>query len=273
MIALAPCKINLGLQITEKRTDGYHALDTLFYPIALHDAIEILPNKNAIQAIQFTHSGLPIPGETNSNLCIKAYELLKKDFPSIPSIKMHLHKNIPMGAGLGGGSSDGATVLILLNVLFNLALTTAALEDYALQLGSDCPFFIQQKPCHATGRGEVFSPITLSLKDYQIVLVHPGIHISTAWAFSQINPQPTNKSTKEIIQLPIDQWKTELTNDFEKAVLALHPTLATLKTSLYEQGATYVSMSGSGSSFYALFSLTINTKTLRLPNTYRVDII
>jgi 4-diphosphocytidyl-2-C-methyl-D-erythritol kinase len=273
MIALAPCKINLGLQITAKRPDGYHELDTVFYPIALHDAIEILPNAQSNESIVFTHSGLTIPGDTQNNLCIKAYHLLKKDFPSIPHIKMHLHKNIPMGAGLGGGSSDGSTVLKMLNTLFHLSLSNESLCYYALQLGSDCPFFIEQQACHATGRGEIFTPLQLDLTAYQIVLVHPNIHISTAWAFNQIHPQQPARTTDQLVKLPVPQWKDQLKNDFEKAVLLAHPELDQLKNNLYQQGATYVSMSGSGSSFFALFPLTINVKALTLNVSFRMDLI
>lgn len=273
MIALAPCKINLGLHITSKRTDGYHELDTVFYPVNLHDAIEILPNHHAQNEIEFTASGLHIPGNEDQNLCIKAYHLLKKDFPSITPIRMHLHKNIPMGAGLGGGSSDGTTVLKMLNSIFKLELTKESLSNYALQLGSDCPFFVSSTACHATGRGEIFSPLTLSLSNYQLVLIHPGIHISTAWAFNQITPHQHPISTLQLVQLPIEQWKNTLINDFEKSVLIAHPKLDALQSMLYQNGATYVSMSGSGSSFFALFPLTINVKALPIPSEYRVDFV
>ncbi len=249
MVSFPNCKINLGLHITGKRPDGYHNLETIFYPINLKDVLEIVPSEN----FEFTVSGLPVNGNENDNLCAKAYYLLKKDFPSLPPINMWLHKHIPMGAGLGGGSSDGAFTLKLLNEKFLLNLSTDQLIGYALQLGSDCPFFIINKPCFASGRGEILEPFELNLLDYSFVLVCPKIHISTAWAFSQINPQPSTKSLKEIINQPIEKWKNELQNDFEKAALKKFPEMNDIKENLYRTGALYASMSGSGSAFYGIF--------------------
>ena len=192
--------------------------------------------------------------DTSNNLCAKAYDFLKKDFPSLPSVKMHLHKNIPMGAGLGGGSADGAFTLKLLNKKFHLGLSKEQLINYALQLGSDCPFFILNEPCFATSRGEVMENISIDLSAYQFIIVNPDIHISTAWAFKNIIPSIPKKSIKEIIQQPITTWKNELINDFEIAVIKEYPVISEIKEQLYNAGAVYVSMSGSGSSIFAIIN-------------------
>ncbi|TRZ82271.1 MAG: 4-(cytidine 5'-diphospho)-2-C-methyl-D-erythritol kinase [Sediminibacterium sp.] len=249
MIQFSPCKINIGLSILEKRADGFHALETVFYPVALHDIVELVPAKS----FAFFHTGISIPGDTSNNLCVKAYQLLKADFPQMSNVQIHLHKNIPMGAGLGGGSGDGTTVLKILNTLFNLNLSKEQLLNYAAQLGSDCPFFIFNKACHATGRGEILEPIAIDLSNYTIALIHPGIHIATSWAFQQLNPSVKEKSIATIIKQPIETWKAELINDFEAPVFKAHPSLETFKNNLYRQGAIYASMSGSGSSLFGIF--------------------
>ena len=251
MISFPNCKINLGLHILEKRTDGFHELETVFYPLALQDALEIV--QAAGTAINFTITGLTIEGSWENNICVKAYHLLKKDFPALPSINMHLHKVIPTGAGLGGGSADGAFALSLLNKKFELGISEEKLMDYALQLGSDCPFFIRNKPCYARGRGEKLEEINLDLNSYKIVLVHPCIHINTAWAFSKIIPSKQKASVKEIIQKPVAKWKEELVNDFEEIVFKEQPEIRKIKENLYEQGAIYASMTGSGSSVFGIF--------------------
>jgi 4-diphosphocytidyl-2-C-methyl-D-erythritol kinase len=273
MIAFPHCKINLGLSIIAKRADGYHELETVFYPVALQDMVEIVHSNNTSSEIQFSNTGLAIPGDETNNLCIKAYHLLKKDFPSIPAIKMHLHKHIPMGAGLGGGSSDGSAVLRLLNQQFNLGLSVTQLVAYAAQLGSDCPFFIYDNPCHATGRGELLSPIPCNLSDYTIVLVHPEIHVSTAWAFGQLTPHAKEKSIATIVSQPMETWKEELINDFEAPIFVAHPYLAKIKAELYQQGAIYASMSGSGSSLFGLFPKGKNKPTLSFEQKFRIDYI
>ncbi|MFZ1454383.1 MAG: 4-(cytidine 5'-diphospho)-2-C-methyl-D-erythritol kinase, partial [Ferruginibacter sp.] len=204
MVSFPNCKINLGLHILGKREDGFHNLETLFYPVPFKEALELIPSLNS--AIEFTATGLAVDGNTSDNLCVKAYHLLKKDYPEIPAVKIHLHKAIPLGAGLGGGSADAAFMLKLLNEKFKLQLSTDQLINYALQLGSDCPFFIINKPCYATGRGEVLEETTLDLSAYKIVLINPGIHINTGWAFSNITPALPVKSIKEIIQQPINSW-------------------------------------------------------------------
>ncbi len=254
MIVFPNCKINLGLHITRKRQDGYHDLETVFYPVAVKDILEAITGNDQQSPIQFTLTGLPVAGNTDNNLCMKAWQLLKNDFPQLPAIQLHLHKNIPMGAGLGGGSADGAFTLQLLNNKFRLRLSDTQLLDYALQLGSDCPFFILNKPCYATGRGEILTPVQVDLSGYSWVLVHPAVHISTAWAFANITPAAPAQSLQEAISLPVEQWKDAVTNDFEAPVCAHYPELKKVKEDLYRAGAVYASMSGSGSSFYGLFS-------------------
>ena len=269
MIQFPNCKINLGLSILAKRADGYHELETVFYPIAVSDALEILPAAN----LTMTQSGIAVPGDPAQNLCLKAYHLLKKDFPQLPTVQMHLHKNIPMGAGLGGGSSDGTAALIMLNQQFDLGLNEQQLIDYASQLGSDCPFFVYNKACHASGRGEILTPINLDLSNYQFLLVHPGVHIATAWAFQQLNPNTKSESIRSIIEKPITDWKNTLINDFETPVFKAEPTLSVIKDQLYQLGAIYASMSGSGSSLFGIFPKDHFNNTPSIEHALRIDLI
>ncbi len=269
MIQFPNCKINLGLSILAKRADGYHELETVFYPIAVSDALEILPSDK----LTLSQTGIAVPGDPDQNLCLKAYHLLKKDFPSLPSVQMHLHKNIPMGAGLGGGSSDGTNALLILNQQFSLGLNDRQLIDYASQLGSDCPFFVYNKACHATGRGEVLTPIALDLSNYQFLLVHPGKHISTAWAFQQLTPNTKSESIQSIIQKPMTEWKDLLINDFEAPVFKAEPTLSNIKTQLYQLGAIYASMSGSGSSLFGIFPKGHFEHTPAIEHALRIDLV
>ena len=270
MLVFPNCKINLGLHILGKREDGFHNLETVFYPVPFRDALESIPSTNT--EIEFTATGLAVNGKAADNLCVKAYHLLKKDFPELPAVKIHLHKAIPLGAGLGGGSADAAFMLKLLNEKFHLNLSTDQLINYALQLGSDCPFFIINKPCFATGRGEVLEEITLDLSVYKIVLINPGIHINTGWAFSNITLALPVKSIKEIIQQPIHTWKNELKNDFETAVFTAHPAIKEIKESLYAQGAIYAAMSGSGSTVFGIFDSNTSPLSLKDSN-YFIKII
>lgn len=267
MLVFPNCKINIGLNIVRKRSDGFHDLETIFYPVKnLYDALEVVKddgwqmvdggkstNHHPPSTTNLTSSGLLISGETTSNLCIKAYNLLKKDFPGLPNIQMHLHKIIPMGAGLGGGSADGAFTLSLLNDKFQLYLSKQQLIDYALQLGSDCPFFIYNQPSFATGRGEKIQPVGLDLSNYSIVLVNPNIHINTGWAFGQVIPQQPPASLKDLIQQPILTWEKSITNDFEASVIKLHLLVGGIKEKLYKNGAVYAAMSGSGSTLFGIF--------------------
>ena len=256
MVVFPNSKINLGLRIVSKRVDGYHDLDTVFYPLPFYDALEVIRNDGESEAanpeIIFNITGLPI-GETTDNLCLRAYQLLKSDFSNLPPVHMHLHKTIPIGAGLGGGSADAAFSLTLLNDKFQLGLTTDQLLQYALKLGSDCPFFILNKPCHATGRGELMQPVDLDLSSYKFVLINPGIHISTGKAFAGASPAIPVRSTREIISQPVHTWKDQLMNDFEKTIFPAFPEIEKIKNSLYEHGALYASMSGTGSSVYGIF--------------------
>ncbi len=252
MVVFPNAKINLGLRILAKRTDGYHDLETVFYPLSFYDALEII-RQPAGSGLSFTSGGLSIAGEINDNLCVKAYNLLKKDFPAIPPVQMHLHKAIPSGAGLGGGSADASFVLKLLNEMMALGLSTEQLLQYSLQLGSDCPFFIINKPCFATGRGERLETINIDLSDYWFVIVNPCIHIPTGPAFSWLQPAAPAISLKEIITSPVDTWKDKLVNDFEAPVFARYPEIKAIREKLYSNGAVYASMSGSGSTVYGMF--------------------
>lgn len=266
MILFPNAKINLGLRVIRKRPDGYHDLETVFLPIyGLRDALEIIPQptQDPAHPVHFQSSGLTVPGDTNDNLCVKAWQLLKQDFPDLPGVQMHLHKAIPMGAGLGGGSADGAFALQLLNKTCHLQLSPEQLMHYALQLGSDCPFFIHNKPCLAYGRGEILHPLELDLSHYQIVLINPGIHVATGWAFGQLTPQQPSTSLQEIIQLPVEQWRDQLINDFEAPVMQQYRTIAGIREDLYAAGAVFAAMTGTGSTVFGLFP---KTQTVDLKN-------
>lgn len=248
MICFPNAKINLGLHITAKRADGYHELETCMVPIPWLDALEMIPAKKTI----FESTGLPIPGEAKDNLIVKAYKLLKKDFPDLPEVHIHLHKNIPMGAGLGGGSADAAFALTLMNQLFELYLEDLFLEEYAAQLGSDCALFIENKPKIATGRGEILASTDVNIQGDYLVLVKPPIHIGTKEAYAGVKPQAPTVDLQEILK-DKHTWKEHLVNDFEKSIFSNHTTLPQIKTQLYEMGAYYAAMSGSGSTVFGLF--------------------
>ncbi len=271
MLVFPNCKVNLGLNILRKRNDGFHDLESFFYPVYIKDALEIISSKNVNGQTHFSTSGLVINGNEKDNLCIQAFELLKTHFSKISSVQIHLHKTIPMGAGLGGGSADAAFTLKILNQLFGLHLSTEQLMELALQLGSDCPFFLKNKPCFATGRGDVLEEIELNLSAYKMVIIYPEIHINTAWAFSQIHPAIPKKSIRDIIQQPLDTWKTILTNDFEQPVFHHHPELKKIKENLYSLGAIYASMSGSGSTLFGIFKKDFSIDTSIFPKHYFVS--
>ena len=257
MLVFPNSKINLGLNILDKRPDGFHNLETIFIPIPLKDSLEIIRAKENTTDVIFSQSGFAIDGKAEDNLCIKAYHLLKKDFPQLPAVQMHLHKTVPMGAGLGGGSADAAFTLKLLNEKFHLNLSDEQLINYSLTLGSDCPFFIINKPCFANGRGEKLEPVDISLTNHYLVLINTGIHINTGWAFAQLRNEPAeNRLSKNLyqqIQQPIQNWRNTIVNDFEIPVFALHPQLKEIKEMLYSKGAVYAAMSGSGSTIFGLF--------------------
>jgi 4-diphosphocytidyl-2-C-methyl-D-erythritol kinase len=250
MISFPPCKINLGLSIIAKRADGYHDIETCFYPVPWTDILEIIPANK----MSFTGSGLSIPGRSEENLCVKAYHLLKEDF-DLPPVSIHLHKIIPTGAGLGGGSSDAAYTLKTLNSMADIQLSTEKLRGYASMLGSDCSFFIDAKPMLGEGRGEKLSAVGLDLKGYSLVLVKPHVHVSTAEAYAGVTPRAGLRSVRNILnETPITQWRHHLKNDFEASVFKNHPSIGDIKNKLYERGALYASMSGSGSSVFGLFN-------------------
>jgi 4-diphosphocytidyl-2-C-methyl-D-erythritol kinase len=258
MISFPNAKINLGLYITEKRQDGFHNLETVFFPVGWSDALEfVLADK-----FQFTASGIPISGDPEANLVVKAYRLLQKDF-DVPVLKIHLHKQIPFGAGLGGGSSDAAFMLRMLNKTFELGLDEGALLKYAAILGSDCPFFIQNKPVYATGRGEIMQETTVSLNGMFILLVKPLVEVATAKAFQFVVPKKSEVSLPELLCLPVSEWKEKVVNQFESSVFQQYPEIGLVRQKLYDSGAVYASMSGSGSCVFGLFSeLPSNFKSL-----------
>jgi 4-diphosphocytidyl-2-C-methyl-D-erythritol kinase len=249
MIVYPNAKINLGLNVLKKRADGYHEISSVFYPIEeFFDILEIIP----ADILLFSSSGVAIPGE--GNICMKAYDLLKADF-GIHPVTIHLHKQIPIGAGLGGGSADGAFTLIALNQLFALKLSKKQLEKYALQLGADCPFFIENIPKYVTGIGEKMSPVDLDLSSFELKFILPELHILTAEAYAGITPQLPMINLLDLITQPIESWKRKVKNDFEISTFTKHPKLKAMKEQLYADGAIYASMSGSGSVLYGIFSL------------------
>jgi len=256
MICFPGAKINIGLSVLNKRCDGYHNIQSIFYPVTGYfDCIEI----NETDSFEFTKSGLPISGNDRENLCNKAYEILKKDL-LLPDVSIRLLKRIPSGAGLGGGSSNASSTLKLLNDLFGLNLSNIALTSYASHLGSDCPFFILNQPAYITGRGDIIEPVGLDLKGYYLTIINPGFSVSTRQAYENISFSYKKVDLKSLIQLPVDKWKDLIINDFEKFAFANHPELSVIKHTFYYSGALYSSMTGSGSSVYA-----ISDHLLKLP--------
>lgn len=249
MIGFPCAKINLGLSILSKRADGFHDLETILYPVPLRDVLEITP----APATTFIPSGLPIPGANADNLVIRALHLLQKHFPQITPLAIHLYKSIPSGAGLGGGSSDAACMLKLLNKYFKLNISDERLALFASDLGSDCPFFLYSSPCFARGRGEILEPVRIDLSGYSILLIHPKEPVSTAWAFSVIKPGNAEFPIKELLLKPVNQWRERLRNDFEIPVFLQYPELQKIKRQLYDAGAIYASLTGSGSGLYGIF--------------------
>lgn len=251
MLCFPNAKINIGLNIVKKRTDGFHNIETIFYPIPLTDGLEI--SKSEIEPYQFSSSGIPINIPDKDNIVCKAFELLRSKY-NIPSTAIHLHKNIPFGAGLGGGSADAAFIIKMLNQNYNLNISNKEMEKLASEIGSDCPFFIQNKPVFATGKGDVFSNCSINLSGYHILLIKPDIHIGTPEAYANTKPSTPKQSLESLINEPIENWKNLIFNDFENSIFPNHPELAKIKSELYEMGAAYASMSGSGSSIFGLFT-------------------
>lgn len=261
MLAFANCKINLGLNITARRADGYHELETIFYPVKLYDVVEV----NAAEHTSCQIRGLDIPGNGEDNLCLKAFRLLQKEF-NLPEQQITLLKNIPIGAGLGGGSADAAFLLKLINSKFNLGITETELEQYAGTLGADCPFFIKNKAVYAAGIGDEFTAVNVDLSAYQITIVKPPVHISTAEAYGAIRPATPAVSLNNLVNLPVSEWKGKVKNDFETPVFRKYPEIAQIKQMLYDSGATFALMSGSGSSVFGIFENEVRLPELEQNN-------
>jgi 4-diphosphocytidyl-2-C-methyl-D-erythritol kinase len=264
LISFPNCKINIGLCITGKRPDGFHNLESVFYPVPFTDALEIIPSSK--RNFSFLSEGIKVTENAEDNLCVKAFQLLKKDY-DLPSVEMFLLKKLPSGAGLGGGSSNASFTLKMLNELFELKISEEKLENFAAQLGSDCPFFIKNKAAFVSGRGEFLEEINLSLKGFHISIIHPGIHISTKEAFANIKPGHPEISLKEQIQKPVSFWQNFISNDFENYAFSTYPELAEIKEKLYNSGALYAAMSGSGSAVYGISEKELNLKD-KMPGNY-----
>ncbi len=260
MLCFPNANINIGLNIIEKRSDHFHNIETVFYPVPLSDILEIVVNENPEDSdLDFRISGMSIPGEKKDNLCVKAYQILADQFP-LPPVRILLHKIIPMGAGLGGGSSDGAHTLTLLNKIFQLGLVPEDLKMYATQLGSDCPFFIDNKPAIGLETGNNLSFVTVNLSGCYLVIIKPEINISTAEAYAGIIPGKPGRSLSEFIKLPINHWNGRIENHFEQVIFDHYPVIKEIKELLYRQGALYASMTGSGSAIYGIFEKQIQLK-------------
>jgi 4-diphosphocytidyl-2-C-methyl-D-erythritol kinase len=256
MITFPIAKINLGLNVVERRPDGYHNLQTVFYPVPLKDAIEVMPMDEGFPSdvdCDLKVTNISIDGDEQRNLVVRAYQMLKQDFPALPRVHVHLWKGIPTQAGMGGGSSDCGFMISLINRMFDLGLSEEQMIQYAAKLGADCAFFILSRPCYAEGIGERLEPIALDLSGWYIGVVRPDIPVPTKEAFSRIHPHFPAKNCREVVMQPLETWRKDLVNDFEESVFALHPEIGDIKNRLYDMGATYAAMSGSGSALYGLF--------------------
>ena len=256
MIVHPVAKINLGLNVVEKRTDGYHNLQTVFYPVPLCDALEVQQMDDSFPSAvdcDLKVTNIAIEGDEQRNLVVRAYQLLKQDFPQLPRVHVHLYKGIPTQAGMGGGSSDCAYMLTLMNRLCSLGLTDGQLRQYAARLGADCAFFVESRPAYAEGIGERLEPVALDLGGWYLAVVRPDIPVPTREAFSRITPHYPAENCREVVSRPVETWREALVNDFEESVFALHPEIGALKEQLYRMGAVYAAMSGSGSAVFGLF--------------------
>ena len=256
MITFPIAKINLGLNVVERRPDGYHNLQTVFYPVPLKDAMEVMPMDEGFPSdvdCDLKVTNISIDGDEQRNLVVRAYQMLKQDFPALPRVHVHLWKGIPTQAGMGGGSSDCGFMINLLNRMFGLGLSEGQMIQYAARLGADCAFFILSRPCYAEGIGERLEPIALDMKGWYIGVVRPDIPVPTKEAFSRIHPHYPAKNCREVVMQPVETWHKDLVNDFEESVFALHPEIGYIKSRLYDMGATYAAMSGSGSALFGLF--------------------
>jgi 4-diphosphocytidyl-2-C-methyl-D-erythritol kinase len=263
MINFPIAKINLGLNVVSKRDDGYHNLETVFYPVPIKDALEVFPMEDGFPSdvrCDLKVTNLFIDGDEQKNLVVKAYNMIAQDY-ELPRVHVHLYKHIPTQAGMGGGSSNCAYMIRLLNEMFSLGMSDEKMIGYAARLGADCAFFIKAQPAYAEGIGEKLQPISIDLSGCKMLVVRPNIPVSTKEAFSLITPQVPKKNCLDIVRQPIETWKDELVNDFERSVFAIHPEIGRLKEMMYEQGAVYAAMSGSGSSVFGLFSDTPDEKS------------
>ena len=275
MLTLPIAKINLGLNVVERRLDGYHNLETVFYPVPIQDALEVFEMDSLFPSdvdCDLKVTNIHIEGDEQKNLVVKAYNLLKQDFPTLPRIHAHLYKGIPTQAGMGGGSSDCGFMITLLNEQFKLGLSEQQMIDYAAKLGADCAFFILNRPAYAEGIGEKLMPIDIDLSGWYLAVVRPAIPVSTKEAFSLITPQKPVKNCLDIVNQPVETWREELTNDFEKSVFAIHPEIGAIKDKLDEMGAVYAAMSGSGSSLFGLFHEPVSLDTFDTEGTFKTVI-
>lgn len=271
MISFPVAKINLGLNVVEKRPDGYHNLETVFYPVPIKDALEVCemdPQFPSSVDCDLKVTNIPVEGDEQRNLVVRAYQLLKGDFPDLPRIHAHLFKAIPTQAGMGGGSSDCAYMITLLNRMFALGLSEHQMVDYAARLGADCAFFIHPRPAYAEGIGERLQPIALDLSGWHIAIVRPDIPVPTKEAFSLIRPQRPLRNCRDIVSQPVETWRSLLFNDFEQSVFTLHPEIASIKDRLYAMGAVYAAMSGSGSSVFGLFPAPVSLDSFTASGTF-----
>ena len=276
MLTKPIAKINLGLNVVEKRPDGYHNLETVFYPVQIEDALEVYPMDPEFPSeydCDLKVTNITIDGDEQRNLVVRAYNLLKADFPTLPRIHAHLYKGIPTQAGMGGGSSDCGFMITLLNDMFKLGLSDQQMIDYAARLGADCAFFILNRPCYAEGIGEKLQPIDLDLKGWYLSLVRPDIPVSTREAFALIKPHHPEVNCREVVKQPVESWRGALVNDFEGSVFAVHPELGAVKDRLYDLGATYAAMSGSGSTLFALSRQPLNLDEFNSEGTFRKTIL
>ena len=272
MITKPICKINLGLNVVERRPDGYHNLETVFYPVPIHDVLEVFQMDESFPSpvdCDLKVTNLHIDGDEQKNLVVRAYNLLKQDFPQMPRVHAHLWKGIPTQAGMGGGSSDCGFMITLLNEMFQLGLSEQQMIGYAARLGADCAFFIVNRPVYAEGIGEKMQDITLDLSGWYLAIVRPAIPVSTREAFSLITPQHPAENCREIVKQPVESWRGRLTNDFEKSVFTLYPQIGAIKDRLYDMGAAYAAMSGSGSSLYGLFREPVGLEEFSTEGTFK----
>lgn len=263
MLTFANAKINIGLFLTEKRSDGYHNLQTVFYPIKIYDVVELIDADETSICIK----GIDIPGDISDNLCLTAFKTLQANF-DLPHQQIVLLKNIPVGAGLGGGSADAAFLIKLTNDKFKLGLSVAEMEAYARPLGADCAFFIANSPTYAVAKGDEFEAVSVDLSSYHLVLVKPPVHVSTAEAYRNVVVKEPITSLKELVRAPIKDWKAHILNDFEPAVFEKYPEIDEIKAKLYQAGATFALMSGSGSSVFAIFE-----KEVKLPELEKENLV